>query len=69
MAKIQVPHNSGKVRVAMGLGGKYTVWNGKHGKHEFSLVCRNRKQAEEIAMKINTRKNNEGKISEEIEVE
>ena len=39
--------------VAMGVGGKYTVWNGKQGKHEFSIVCRNRKEAEAIAAKIN----------------
>ena len=51
--RIQVPKNIGKVRVAMGLGGKYTVWNGKQGKHEFSIVCRNRKEAEEIATKLN----------------
>ena len=36
----------------MGLGGKYTVWNGKQGKHEFAIVCRNRKQAEEIVKLI-----------------
>jgi hypothetical protein len=38
-----------------GAGGKYTVWNGKQGKHEFAIPCRNRKQAEEIA-KSSTRK-------------
>jgi hypothetical protein len=53
MATIKVPQNVGKVRVAMGLGGKYAVWNGKQGKHEFSIVCRNRKQAEEVAKLIN----------------
>ena len=55
MPKISVPPNTGKVRVAMGLGGKFTVWNGKQGKHEFVIVCRNRKQAEEVAKKINSR--------------
>jgi hypothetical protein len=55
MATIKVPHNIGKVRVAMGLGGKYAVWNGKQGKHEFSIICRNRKQAEEVAKLINTK--------------
>jgi hypothetical protein len=54
--KITVPKNTGKVRVAMGLGGKFTVWNGKQGQHEFSITCRNRKQAEEIAAKINSKK-------------
>ena len=53
MARIVVPQNVGKVRVAMGIGGKYTVWNGKQGKHEFSITCRNRKEAEQIAALIN----------------
>jgi hypothetical protein len=55
MPKVSVPPNTGKVRVAMGLGGKFTVWNGKQGKNEFVIVCRNRKQAEEVARKINSR--------------
>ena len=58
MPKISVPPNTGKVCVAMGLGGKFTVWNGKQGKHEFVIVCRNRKQAEEVARKINSRDHN-----------
>ena len=53
--KIPVPPNTGKVRVAMALGGKYTVWNGKQGKHEFAITCRNRKQAEALAKIINSR--------------
>ena len=53
--RIPVPPNAGKVRIAMTLGGKYTVWNGKQGKHEFAITCRNRKQAEEIARIINTK--------------
>jgi hypothetical protein len=53
--KIPIPPNTGKVRVAMTLGGKYTVWNGKQGKHEFAITCRNRKQAQEIARIINSR--------------
>jgi hypothetical protein len=53
MARFEIAKNVGKVRVAMGLGGKYTVWNGKQGKHEFSIVCRNRKQAEALAAMIN----------------
>ena len=55
MARYMVPQNIGKVRVAMGLGGKYTVWNGKQGKHEFAIVCRNRKQAEELAKLLNAK--------------
>jgi hypothetical protein len=58
MPKVSVPPNTGKVRVAMGLGGKFTVWNGKQGKHEFVIVCRNRKQAEEVVRKINSREHN-----------
>ncbi len=37
----------------MGVGGRYTVWNGKQGKNEFSIACRSRKEAEAIAAKIN----------------
>ena len=62
MATIKVPQNVGKVRVAMGLGGKYMVWNGKQDRHEFSIVCRNRKQAEELAKLIN-RKDRPAEIS------
>ena len=53
MPKLEVPKNIGKVRVAMGIGGKYMVWNGKQGKNEFSIACRNRKEAETIAAKLN----------------
>lgn len=53
MARYEIPQNVGKVRVAMGVGGKYTVWNGKQGKHEFAIPCRNRKQAEELVMLLN----------------
>ena len=45
----------------MGLGGTYKVWNGKQGKNEFAITCRTRKQAEEIAGKIN-RKEHSGEI-------
>ncbi|HEX8521987.1 MAG TPA: hypothetical protein VF669_07000 [Tepidisphaeraceae bacterium] len=56
--KIPVPPNTGKVRVAMTLGGKYTVWNGKQGPNEFAITCRNRKQAEAIAKLINSKQHN-----------
>lgn len=58
MAKITIPSNTGKVRVAMTLGNKFTVWNGKQGKDEFSISCRNRKEAEALAKKINTKGHN-----------
>ena len=58
MAKYSIPPNAGKVRVAMGLGGKYTVWNGKQGRDEFVITCRTRKQAEEVARKINRKEHN-----------
>ncbi len=58
VATNKIPPNAGKVRVAMYLGGKYTVWNGKQGQHEFAIICRNRKQAEEIAKKINSKDHN-----------
>lgn len=62
MATYRVPPNTGKVRVAVTLGNKFTVWNGKQGQHEFVIVCRNRKQAEEIARKINS-KEHDGQIN------
>ena len=46
MARYEIPQNIGKVRVAMALGGKYAVWNGKQGRGEFRIVCRNRKEHE-----------------------
>jgi hypothetical protein len=68
MAKITIPPNTGKVRVAMTLGHKYTVWNGKQGKDEFSLVCRNRKEAEAIAAKINgTKKQQKAEVVIEVD--
>ena len=63
MATYEIPQNIGKVRVAMGTGGKYTVWNGKQGRGEFSIVCRDRKQDDEVAEMINKKKH-----SGEIEV-
>jgi hypothetical protein len=61
MAQYSIPPNVGKVRVAMFLGGKFAVWNGKHGKHEFRILCRDRKQAVEVAGIIN-KKQHEGTI-------
>ena len=62
MAKYTIPQNAGKVRVCMFLGGKYAVWNGKHDReHEFRILCRDRKQAEEVAGIIN-RKEHDGTI-------
>ena len=61
MPKYTIPPNAGKVRVAMGLGGTYKVWNGKQDKNEFAITCRTKKQAAEIAEKIN-RKQHDGEI-------
>ena len=61
MARYEIPQNIGKVRVSMALGGKYAVWNGKQGRGEFRIVCRNRKEAEAVARRIN-RKEHEGFI-------
>jgi hypothetical protein len=58
MAKYVVPSNVGKVRVAMALGGKYAVWNGKQGKQEFRILVRTKKQAEEVAKIINEKRHN-----------
>jgi hypothetical protein len=56
--KYTIPPNLGKVRVMMGLGGTYVVWNGKDGRNKFEIVCRKRKIAEEVAQKINTKQHN-----------
>jgi hypothetical protein len=61
VARYEIPEKVGKVRVAMALGNKFVVWNGKQGRGEFRILCRNRKQAEEIAGRIN-RKEHEGSI-------
>ena len=61
MARYNIPSNSGKVRVAMYLGNKFVVWNGKFGKHELKVFCRDRKQADEVAGMIN-RKEHDGTI-------
>ena len=58
MALYQIPKNAGKVRVATYLGGVYAVWNGKHGQHEFRILVRTKKQAEEVARIINEKKHN-----------
>lgn len=55
MATYRIPPNIGKVRVAMARGGRIVVWNGKQGRGEFSILCRNRKQAEEIARLLNSK--------------
>jgi hypothetical protein len=61
MATYQIPKNLGKVRVAKGLGHKWMVWNGKQGKSEFAIVCRDRNQAEQVARIING-KQHQGEI-------
>ena len=58
MVRIKVPQNVGKVRVVMGLGGKYTVWNGKYGRHEFAIPCKNREHAKQIAEIVNKKLHN-----------
>ena len=58
MPKYAIPKNLGKVRVAMGVGGTYAVWNGKQGKDEFRILCRTRKQAEEVVKVINAKRHN-----------
>jgi hypothetical protein len=58
MPKYSVPPNTGKVRVAVAIGGTWAVWNGKQGKNEFRILVRNRKQAEEVAKIINEKRHN-----------
>jgi len=61
MATYRIPKNLSKVRVAKGLGHKWMVWNGKQGRAEFAIVCKDRKQAEEVATMIN-KKQHAGEI-------
>ena len=56
MARYEIPPKIGKVRVAMAMGGKFAVWNGRQGEGEFRILCRNRKQAEEVCRIINTKR-------------
>ena len=63
MARHTIPPDVGKVRVAVAIGGKWAVWNGKQGRGEFRILVRNRKQAEEVAKIINEKRH-----SGEIEV-
>ena len=56
MPRYTIPPNIGKVRVAITLGNKYVVWNGKQGPNEFRITCRDRRQASEVAQKINALK-------------
>lgn len=58
MATVNIPPNIGKVKVAMTTGGKWSVWNGKQGQHEFVIIVWNRKQATEIAKIINSKQHN-----------
>jgi hypothetical protein len=51
--KYAIPKNVGKVRVMMAHGGKYAVWNGKDGRLKFEILVRTRKQAEDVARRIN----------------
>ncbi len=46
----------------MAVGGKYAVWNGKDDrKHELLILCRDKKQATELARIINN-KEHDGEI-------
>lgn len=56
MATYSIPPNTGKVRVAKYLGHKWVVWNGKQGQFEFKIICKDRKQAEQVAKIINEKK-------------
>ena len=55
MARYNIPQNTGKVRIAMGVSGTFAVWNGKQGKNEFKILVRSKKQAEELVKLINSK--------------
>jgi len=59
MARYFIPHNTGKVRVAKFLGGKWVVWNGKtDAAHEFRIFVKDRKQGEAVAKIVNQKLHN-----------
>ncbi len=58
MATYTIPKNLGKVKLAVGLGNLWMVWNGKQGTGEFRIRCRTRKQAEEVVKIINEKRHN-----------
>jgi hypothetical protein len=60
----EIPPKIGKVRVAVTLGNKYAVWNGKNGKAEFRILCKDRREATQIAAKINQLKQKDGGVIE-----
>jgi hypothetical protein len=51
--RYEVAANIGKVRVAVTLGNKYCVWNGKQGPGEFRIACKDKRQATQLAQQIN----------------
>jgi hypothetical protein len=55
MPRYEIPQNVGKVTVAMATGGAYAVWNRKQGKHEFRILVKTKKRAEEICKIINSK--------------
>lgn len=58
MAQYVIPPNTGKVKIVMGLGGTYVVWNGKQGKNEFRIPCRTKKTAQEVVKIVNEKLHN-----------
>ncbi len=58
MAIHKIPQNAGKVRVAVTSGNTWVVWNGKQGRYEFKIPCKDRKQAELVARMINSGQHN-----------
>lgn len=51
----KVPKNIGRCRQVMAIGGKYAVWNGKHGPDEFVLEFRRKEDAATACALINTK--------------
>ena len=62
MATYEIPKSAGKFTVVVARGGHYAVWNRKSGRESISIPVRTKKQAEQIAMKLNRGEHN-GKIS------
>jgi len=61
MATYDIPKNAGKFTVVVARGGHFAVWNRKQGKAEIAIPVRTKKQAQEVADRLNRGQHN-GKI-------
>lgn len=53
MAKIRLPADPGRFKIAKASAGSYMVRNDRTGKNEVIIPCRDRDQAEDICKRLN----------------